>query len=101
MVLTLHDSTILIYLKSGAAQLGFLTLLVSFLKRSNDIRTRAILNIFFKVTLHLKPYSIGYLRYRINKNILKFKRFKPRGILTHIKNGLRAKFEGLKVILSW
>ena len=38
--------------------------------------------------------------------MLNFKCFKPRGrgevrIFEHIKNGLRTKFECLKVILSW
>ena len=48
-------------------------------------------------------HCLGTLRCRINENILKFKCFKPRGvrILKHIKTGLRAKFKGLKVILSW
>ena len=45
---------------------------------------------------------LGYLRCRINENILKSKCFKPRGvhILKHIKDGLRTKSKGLKVVLS-
>ena len=50
-------------------------------------------------------YFIIYIAIRCvtNKNTLKFKCFKPRGvrILKHVKNGLRAKFKCLKVILSW
>ena len=45
---------------------------------------------------------LEYLRCRINENIRKFKRFKPRGvrILKHLKNGFSAKFQCLKVILN-
>ena len=48
-------------------------------------------------------HCLGTYGVEKNENILKFKCFKPRGvrILKHIKNGLRAKFKDLKVILSW
>ena len=67
------------------------------LKRLSTSRNGLKYEVFYQYTL------LGYLRCRINENSLKFKCFKPRGvrILKHIKNGLRTKFKGLKVILSW